>query len=217
MIRTYRDGVGVGTSGKRGEKPLDLLVLSMLVERPMHPYEMAQLAVKRHFDRLVNIRTTSVYNVVARLLAKGFVAVHDVQREGNRPERTVYALTEAGRRAHRQTLESLLADRPAEYPRLYLALAQAHELPREEAARLLRVRREAMAAELAAVVDLVDTTAAAGVPEIFRLDGGMRIATLRAQIAWLDDLLDRMDNDDIAWLDDVLGADNCNGLDQPRP
>jgi len=204
-------------TGKRPEKPLDLLVLSMLVERPMHPYEMAQLAVKRHFDRLVHIRTTSIYNVVARLLGKGFLAVHDVEREGNRPERTVYELTDAGRQAHRDTLESLLAEQPTEYPQLYLALAQAHEVPRDEAARLLRRRREAMAAELAAVVELVDRTTEQGVPEIFRLDGGMRLATLRAQLAWLDDLLDRIDNNQIAWLDEVLRDRPCNGLDGPLP
>ena len=76
----------------------------------------------------------------------------------------------------------MLADHPVEYPQLYLALAQAHELPREEAARLLRVRRVAMADELDTMAALIDKTAAAGVPEIFRLDGGMRVATLTAQL-----------------------------------
>ncbi|QKT06828.1 helix-turn-helix transcriptional regulator [Gordonia sp. X0973] len=195
--------------GKSGQKPLDLLVLSLLVERPMHPYEMAQLAVKRHFDRLVKLRTTSIYHVVERLHAQGLLRVHDVVREGNRPERTVYALTDEGRAAHRATLEHLLAERPVEFPQLYLALAQAHELPREDASRLLRQRRAEMADELTQVVDLVESTSASGVPEVFRLDGGMRIATLRAQIDWLDVLLDRMDNHEIAWLDDVLGDVTC--------
>ena len=183
----------------------------------MHPYEMAQLAAKRRLDRLVNIRTTSIYNVVARLLDKGLVAVHDVQREGNRPERTRYQLTEAGRAAHRSTLESLWADQPTEYPRLYLALAQAHEVPLADAARLLRRRREAMAADLATVIDLVDAAMDAGIPEIFRLDGGIRIATLRTQIDWLDAMLERMDNNDIAWLDEVLGAPTMNGLNGKHP
>jgi DNA-binding PadR family transcriptional regulator len=193
--------MGIGRSGRR---PLDLLVLSMLFERPMHPYEMAQLAVTRHMDRLVKVRTTTFYNTVARLLDEGLVVVRDVQREGNRPERTVYELTEAGRRVHRETAEELLADHPVEYPQLYLALAQAHELPREEAARLLRIRRVAMADELDTMADLIDRTATAGVPEIFRLDGGMRVATLTAQIAWLDDLITRIDRNEIAWLDEVL-------------
>ncbi len=199
------------------QRPLDLLVLSMLLEGPMHPYEMAQLAAKRHVGRLVKLRTTSIYNVVARLQEAGLITVHEVEREGNRPERTVYALTEAGRRAHRATTEKLLAEQPTEFPQLYLALAQAHEVSRVDAARLLRRRRDAMAADLDAVVELVDSTASAGVPEIFRLDGGMRIATLRAQIAWLDDLLDRLDTNEIAWLDDVLGEPDCNGLDGLRP
>lgn len=190
--------------GRSGRRPLDLLVLSMLGERPMHPYEMAQLAVGRHMDRLVKVRTTTIYNTVARLSDEGLIAVHDVQREGNRPERTVYELTAQGRRVHRETTAELLSDHPVEYPHLFLALAQAHELPREEAARLLRVRRAAMADELDAMAGLIDRTASAGVPEIFRLDGGMRVATLTAQLAWLDDLIDRMDRNEIAWLDEVM-------------
>ncbi|MFT4200002.1 PadR family transcriptional regulator [Gordonia sp. (in: high G+C Gram-positive bacteria)] len=204
-------------TGTCGQKPLDLLVLSLLFERPMHPYEMAQLAAKRHYDRLVKLRTTSIYNVVARLSERGLVCVHDVEREGNRPERTVYELTDAGRAAHRTALEELVATPPTEYPQLYLALAQAHELSREDAARLLRRRREAMADELDRVNALIAESSQKGVPEVFRLDGGMRVATLTAQVAWLDDLLHRMDHHDIAWLDEVLGDPTCNRLDGMNP
>ncbi|MFT3899604.1 MAG: helix-turn-helix transcriptional regulator [Gordonia sp. (in: high G+C Gram-positive bacteria)] len=202
------------STSARGQKPLDLLVLSMLFERPMHPYEMVQLAAKRHYDRLVKLRTTSIYHVVARLGERGLIAVHEVEREGNRPERTVYELTDAGRAAHRAALEALLADVPTEYPQLYLALAQAHELPLADAAALLRRRRAAMVDQLARVTALIEGADERGVPEVFRLDGGMRVATLTAQLAWLDDLLDRMDRHDIAWLDDVLRDQNhTNRLD----
>ena len=104
-----------------------------------------------------------------------------------------------------------MAEHPVEHPRLYLALAQAHELPREDAIRLLQTRRAAMATELAATVGLIAENSA--VPEIFRLDGGMRVATLRAQIAWLEDLVERIDTNTIAWLDEALRDCNDNGLD----
>ena len=80
----------------------DLLVLSMLFERPMHPTRWLSFAVTRHMDRLVKVRTTTIYNTVARMLDEGLLSVRDVQREGNRPERTVYELTEVGRRVHRR-------------------------------------------------------------------------------------------------------------------
>ena len=85
---------------------------------------------------------------------------------------------------------------------------QATDAGLASAARLLRVRRVAMADELDTMAALIDKTAAAGVPEIFRLDGGMRVATLTAQLAWLDDLINRIDCNDIAWLDEVLADKN---------
>ncbi len=52
---------------------------------------------QRHHDRAFQIRESPVHDTVSRLADRGFVEPVEVSREGRRPERPVYAITEAGR------------------------------------------------------------------------------------------------------------------------
>lgn len=182
--------------------PVAILVLGLLLERPMHPYEMVQTTVARREDQLAKFRAGTLYHAVDRLATNELIEVHEIRREGNRPERTVYAITEQGRRALTENLERILETRPEEYPELYLALSEAHGLPRNRVAELLERRVATMRADLADVEAAVTEIRSRGKPEMFFLDAGCRIATLNAQIAWLDDLVDRLRTHRIEWLDD---------------
>jgi DNA-binding PadR family transcriptional regulator len=93
-----------------------LPVLNLLNERPMHPYEMRSLMRERGHDRAFRIRESSVYDTVARLADRGFIEPVEVNREGRRPERTVYAITEAGRDELLVWLTELTSEPDAEYP-----------------------------------------------------------------------------------------------------
>ena len=76
--------------------PLGVMVLALLREGDMHPYEMIRLMRIRRDDRLVAITNGTVYHTVARLERAGLLAEVGVDRDGNRPERTTYAVTDAG-------------------------------------------------------------------------------------------------------------------------
>ena len=76
--------------------PLGVVVLALLGEGDMHPYEMIRLMRVRHDDRLVTITNGTVYHTVSRLERAGLLAEVGVDRDGNRPERTTYAVTDAG-------------------------------------------------------------------------------------------------------------------------
>lgn len=182
--------------------PIAILILGLLAERPMHPYEMFQTTVERREDRLAKIRPGTMYHTVDRLSDRGLIDVHEIAREGNRPERTVYAITPAGRALLTQSLEEILARHPQEYPELYLALSEAHGLPRARVIDLLDVRIQRMRAELDMYTAAVDVARRHGKPEMFFLDAGCKIATLNTQIDWLSDLVDRLRTSRIVWLDD---------------
>ena len=47
--------------------PLAISVLALLNERPMHAYEMYQLLLSRHNNRIVKVRPGSLYHTVERL------------------------------------------------------------------------------------------------------------------------------------------------------
>src|SRR6187397_3267085 len=104
--------------GKHWEsmRPLAVVSLALLSERPMHPYEMYQLLLARGQDATVKLRPGTLYHVVGWLLASGLVVATGTEREGNRPERTTYAITDDGRTALEAAVMSMLESPQAEYP-----------------------------------------------------------------------------------------------------
>ena len=78
--------------------PLALAVLVCLYEKPMHPYEVAQTLRQRAKGESVRLNYGSLYAVVEALEKKGFIEATGTLREGKRPERTVYEITENGTR-----------------------------------------------------------------------------------------------------------------------
>src|SRR5213082_2812156 len=76
----------------------ELAVLSLLRERPMHPYEILRLLKERHKDDVLVLKRGSLYNAIRRLEGAQFIEALETTRNGRRPERTTYRLTEAGER-----------------------------------------------------------------------------------------------------------------------
>src|ERR671916_2322205 len=82
---------------RKVSNPLALAVLALLYERPMHPYEMVSVMRERGKHESVRLRYSSLYSVVEALEREALILPLETVREGRRPERTVYGLTEAGR------------------------------------------------------------------------------------------------------------------------
>src|SRR3954453_2016636 len=76
--------------------PSELTVLQLLHEGPTHPYDMHRLVRERRIDLLVPVRRGTLYHAVERLVKRGLIDTVETTREGRRPERTVYCITEAG-------------------------------------------------------------------------------------------------------------------------
>src|SRR5215472_12707828 len=88
----------ITVTASRPRSPLAMVVLSLLVEGPMHPYLMQQRIKQQGKDQVANVaQPNSVYQVIERLQREGLIAVRETAREERRPERTVYELTTEGR------------------------------------------------------------------------------------------------------------------------
>ena len=111
---------------------LGLQLLAMLVERPMHPYEMATELRGRGKEHDLKIQWGSLYTVVQNLEKHGFIEAAETTREGRRPERTVYQLTRAGHDEAVDWLRELVGVPEREYPRLKTALSVVGVLPPDE-------------------------------------------------------------------------------------
>lgn len=191
--------------------PLGVIVLGLLAEDDMHPYAMVRLLRHRGEDRVVKVTNGTLYHTVARLEKDGLITEIGVDRNGNRPERTTYARTEAGREAAAEWVRRELvgSDRATLFQ---VALAESHTLPRQEVAALLTVRRDALAASAGQHRARLDGALEKGVPLQFLIEQEREDALAHADLAWLDSLLTRLASATLPWGVDEIPAEVATRL-----
>jgi DNA-binding PadR family transcriptional regulator len=170
--------------------PLALAVLACLWERPMYPYEMTTTMRERGKEDSIRLNFGSLYSVIKSLEKNGYIEVAQTEREGNRPERVVYAITETGRREAEEWLRELIEVPVKEYPAIETGLSLLPMLPPQTAADLLESRRDRIDADLAARQELHEQTR--GLPELFMVESHYRVAVLEAERAFVADLAARI-------------------------
>ncbi len=178
---------------------LALAVLSYLTQRPMHPYELSRTLRDNDDARSIKFNHGSLYMVVGQLEKAGFIVAQETVREGRRPERTVYALTAAGRAEAQSWLRELVEEPKHEYPHFVAALSLIAALPPDEVVDLLTARLGRLEDERKTLRELVDDTVAGGVHPLFVVEDEYRIALLQAEIAFVQRLIDQIADPDTGW------------------
>lgn len=74
----------------------DLVLLGFIHEKDCSGYDIITQIRKRELDRWAKISTSTIYNRLARLEKNAFVTGRS-ERDGNRPERTTFTITDKGR------------------------------------------------------------------------------------------------------------------------
>lgn len=188
--------------------PLALSVLNLLNERPMHPYEMRSKMRDRGHERAFRIKEASLYDTVQRLANRGFIEPVEVNREGRRPERTVYAITEAGRDELLVWLRELTSEPAPDFPAFAAPLMFIYALGREGAVAALRQR----AALLEAEISKSDTYRRAlleqvpDFPRIFGIEEEYVQTMRRAELEWVRQTASDLGDGSFPWpaLEDVM-------------
>ncbi|MEV4293259.1 PadR family transcriptional regulator [Microbispora rosea] len=164
---------------------LGLAVLATVIERPMHPYEMARLIRDRGKDRDMSVKWGSFYTVVRNLEKHGFIAVEGIAREGAHPERTIYRITDAGRAELADWVRDLVATPERERSGLQAGLSVSGVLPPEELAGLLLRRLALLEEDIAAQREMLDVSCREGVPRLFLIEAEYDLAVREAEASWV--------------------------------
>src|SRR5262249_4575897 len=199
---------------KRLSNSLALAVLALLFERAMHPYEMAATLKHRHKHDAIKLRYGSLYTVIDLLVGRGLIDAKETSRGGNRPERSVYMLTQAGHDLLKEWMRDLLGQPVKEFPQFETALCLMGVLPPNEAVQLLCDRASLVAsriAELEGHLAEMKTKTLAEVaepnqqipepllrqkfPELFLVEGAYRLALMKAELDFVNDLVRRISQD----------------------
>jgi DNA-binding PadR family transcriptional regulator len=179
---------------RRPSNLLALAVLALLTERPMHPYEMSATLRERSKETSIKLNYGSLYTVVESLARSGLIRARETVREGRRPERTIYEITESGNTELYDWMSELMAVPVKEYTRFEAALALIVVLTPRDAARLLTERRMRLAVSLQQAQATLDLATRTGLPRIFTIEGEYTTAVAEAEARFVDGLLDEIRN-----------------------
>jgi DNA-binding PadR family transcriptional regulator len=172
-------------------KVSNLLGLAILAQlstgRPMHPYEIATVLKRQGKEGDMNIKWGSLYTVVQNLDKHGFIEATTSNRDGRRPERTVYVITDAGREELRDWMRELVAVLEPETNRFEAALSVLAVLPPDEAIALLKARLAALDAVNAA--ERTTLKQLTRLPRVFLIESEYALAIRETEAAWVRSLL----------------------------
>jgi DNA-binding PadR family transcriptional regulator len=178
---------------------LGLAVLSYLTQGPMHPYQLGRSLRDNDDVRSIRFNHGSLYMVVGQLAKAGFIVEQETVRDGQRPERTLYALTDAGRRELHDWLGELIEEPRHEFPHFVAALSLIAALPPDEVVELLGGRLGRLAEQRAEARELIDGAVANGVHPLFLIEEEYRLSLLEAESSFVERFIERITNSETGW------------------
>jgi DNA-binding PadR family transcriptional regulator len=179
--------------------PLALSILELLDERPMHPYEMASTMRVRHHDEFIRLNFGTLYHTVDVLERKGWILPIEREKEGRRPERTIYKLTEAGQEVLTRTIGELLRKPTREYPQFVAGLMFMHHLAAPEAASHLHERAALLDAHVTKFEHVLAELHRHGLTRLALIEMEHKIAMLDAERKWVRKLEQEIVDGKLEW------------------
>jgi len=172
---------------------LTAMVLGLLSEGERHGYDLMRDMEERGMLRWARASKVGVYKALARLEEEGSLTSW-TEKEGNLPERRVYAITAAGEDRLRDLVYSLCSSREPLRMDMAVGVAFLHRLEPGEALDSMRRRREFLASQakrLAREGDLLRGLSADLFLEILSRERAM----YRSELRWLDRIISIMERE----------------------
>ena len=167
---------------------IDLLLLGLLLDRPMHGYELYQQIQAEEIDTWFNVSMAGVYYSLGKLRDQGLVA-ESRQRGGRSTRKSIYRLTEDGRAAFFSSMESQALSREKVYLDYDLVIYLLNKLPLQRATSLLEQHQVFLAEQAQDIQSTLDA-------ERDSSGSSLRMAVLDHQARYLE-----MEQN---WLADVI-------------
>jgi DNA-binding PadR family transcriptional regulator len=175
-----------------------LATLTMLYEEPMHPYRMQQLIKERGKDEVINVtQRASLYQTINRLEREGLIAAQSVSRDENRPERTVYEPTDAGRQTMVDWMHQILSTPSPEFPDFPAALSVLAVLTPKDARQQLERRVAALEPELKRLNRILAQTSF--LPRLFLLEMELLRANCATELKWVRSVVEDLRSGKLTW------------------
>lgn len=170
----------------------ELAILSLLAEQPRHGYEIEATIEERGMRDWTEIGFSSIYYILRKLEAHGWVQSRLEAAAGKGPARRVFTLTPSGREAWQAGLLSALSEPQNCYPSFQLGLAYLPALPPQAALSALRSYRSALNGRRTHILTNREAHREhmpAHVDAMFDLS----LTLIDAELAWLDSFIQKLE------------------------
>jgi DNA-binding PadR family transcriptional regulator len=185
-----------------------LFILGTLSDTgPLHGHQIRQHAQNDRAELYSDVQPGSLYGALKRLATEGLIREVRTERQGNRPERTVYEITAEGRRSLAALRDEALHQIVAPNDPFDLALALSRDLAEEKLEHVAADRLSALRARESSMRHRFDS-ADPYLNEAERMIIQHLLERVAAEIRWHEGLLARMPK---------IAADFANGVGGPRP
>ncbi|MFF3443158.1 PadR family transcriptional regulator [Streptosporangium sp. NPDC002721] len=191
-----------------------LTVLAMLSVRAAHPYELHRFIVDTHKDYVTGL-PRSLYHAVEKLAGEDLIVPVETSREGRRPERTVYEITDEGRGELSTRLRALLENPGPDRRTFTAAVSLMGTLPVPDALRALRTRAATVEGLLAGADAHLRAMRESGLPDILMIEVDYERTLNEAELAWVRRVVARLESGELGWSGTVKQELLSQILDEP--
>lgn len=187
--------------GKADRDLVGLTVLALLVQGERHTYDMHRQMIDTHKDFVTGL-PRSMYHAVERLSRDGLIAAGSTMREGGRPERTLYRLTDAGRADLRARVRRLVETPDPDTTLFVAALSFVGCLSVAEARQALSARAIALDEAVTRMRAHLDTLSAR-LPRLLLIEVEYELGRTAQERDWTRALVADVDSGALTWPDDL--------------
>lgn len=120
---------------------MKLVILGLLLEGDKHPYEVQHIMKERQMDCYIKYAKGSLYYAFEQLEKQGAIHITNVIRDTNRPDKTIFHITEEGKKLFHTLLLKQFEAKNQIYKPIYSALSFAHFSNDHELVPILEKRK----------------------------------------------------------------------------
>jgi DNA-binding PadR family transcriptional regulator len=165
----------------------------------------------RKHDRVVKMPGGSLYSTIERLVEDGLIEAIGTQREGRRPERTVYDLTASGETQLLTWLRESITNPVHEYSQSAAMMAFLPHFTPREAAGLLGERLARLEALDLEEREMLEDRFWSRLPRLFRVHDEYVTHMHGAEMEWLKSLIQQLDSGSLAWPQSIIDLHKRRG------
>lgn len=174
---------------------IDLLLLGLLMDKPMHGYEINQTIKADGIDNWFNISTAAIYYSLNKLRGRGLIS-ETKYRESGAPIRTVFRLTDAGREAFFHAMDESLGSQERTYFEYDLGIFLLNRVPKERALKLLHKRLQFLQEWAATSQSALTEAQQRGDPPLQLAILEHASSCARLEVDWINGIIQRVSGED---------------------